>query len=285
MTYGEKITKLRKEKGLTQAELGEKLHVTFQAVSKWERGSSTPDFETVCLLAKFFDVPLSYFDSSTTEDTEGVTGAGESAEGADADKNKEEAKPAIVGMCTKCGSVIREGETDGSSPLVCRVCRKKEEAQKRRAEEAARAREEERRRTIRKRRNRGLVLGGIITGVILILGLIGLIEQKTPAGEIVGCIAASAVFFYTFFSQLFWDGIVADVAFAGGRVVGSPGIIFDFDLDGFIFLIAMKILFAILRLLIYLATLLVTIVAAVFISPFTFLPQLLKLNRGEELDD
>lgn len=40
MNIGEKIVKARKEKGMTQAELGSELHVTFQAVSKWERGVS-----------------------------------------------------------------------------------------------------------------------------------------------------------------------------------------------------------------------------------------------------
>lgn len=35
-TIGNNITKLRKEKGMTQAELAEKLNVSVQAVSKWE---------------------------------------------------------------------------------------------------------------------------------------------------------------------------------------------------------------------------------------------------------
>ncbi len=37
---GEQIAALRKSKGLTQNELGERLGVSFQAVSKWERGVS-----------------------------------------------------------------------------------------------------------------------------------------------------------------------------------------------------------------------------------------------------
>ena len=40
---GEQIQMLRKAKGLTQNELGERLHVSFQAVSKWERGETLPD--------------------------------------------------------------------------------------------------------------------------------------------------------------------------------------------------------------------------------------------------
>ncbi|MDR0906160.1 MAG: helix-turn-helix domain-containing protein [Oscillospiraceae bacterium] len=40
---GEQIASLRKQKNLTQAELGERLQISFQAVSKWERGETLPD--------------------------------------------------------------------------------------------------------------------------------------------------------------------------------------------------------------------------------------------------
>ena len=40
---GTQIAFLRKEKGLTQNDLGERLGVSFQAVSKWERGETLPD--------------------------------------------------------------------------------------------------------------------------------------------------------------------------------------------------------------------------------------------------
>ncbi len=40
---GRQISDLRRAKGLTQAELGERLGVTFQAVSKWERAETLPD--------------------------------------------------------------------------------------------------------------------------------------------------------------------------------------------------------------------------------------------------
>ena len=37
---GKQIASLRKAKGLTQNQLGERLNISFQAVSKWERGDS-----------------------------------------------------------------------------------------------------------------------------------------------------------------------------------------------------------------------------------------------------
>lgn len=42
-SIGNRIQKFRKEKGLTQEELAEKLGVSSQAVSKWENGASCPD--------------------------------------------------------------------------------------------------------------------------------------------------------------------------------------------------------------------------------------------------
>ena len=40
---GNQIAELRKLKGLTQSELAERLYISFQAVSKWERGETLPD--------------------------------------------------------------------------------------------------------------------------------------------------------------------------------------------------------------------------------------------------
>ena len=48
---GEYITKLRKEKGLTQEELGEKLGISDKSVSKWERGIHLPDLNNLVPLA------------------------------------------------------------------------------------------------------------------------------------------------------------------------------------------------------------------------------------------
>ena len=42
-SVGNHIAELRKAKGLTQNDLGERLNVSFQAVSKWERGETLPD--------------------------------------------------------------------------------------------------------------------------------------------------------------------------------------------------------------------------------------------------
>lgn len=52
------IAALRKEKHMTQAELAQKLNVTVQAVSKWERGKGLPDINTIEPLAQELDVSV-----------------------------------------------------------------------------------------------------------------------------------------------------------------------------------------------------------------------------------
>ena len=54
------ISELRREKGVTQAELAEHLNYTDKAVSKWERGESIPDVVVLKQIADFFSVSLDY---------------------------------------------------------------------------------------------------------------------------------------------------------------------------------------------------------------------------------
>ena len=56
MTLGEKITHLRKKRGLSQEELAITLGVSRQAVSKWETGEAKPDTDKVVALAEYFEV-------------------------------------------------------------------------------------------------------------------------------------------------------------------------------------------------------------------------------------
>ena len=83
------ILELRTKKGLSQDELAEKLFVTRQAVSRWEKGETTPNTETLKLLSKLFDVSINTLlgsprqmvchccgmtldDASTSKETDGV---------------------------------------------------------------------------------------------------------------------------------------------------------------------------------------------------------------------
>lgn len=58
MTFGEKIQKLRKERGLSQKQLATLISVSRQALSKWENSASIPDTENVLRISKTFGVSI-----------------------------------------------------------------------------------------------------------------------------------------------------------------------------------------------------------------------------------
>ena len=277
MNSGEKIAALRKSKGMTQAEIGTELNVTFQAVSKWERGESYPDFDTMSKLAKLFGVPLSYFEDGNDEKNETSATAAVAPD-----------RQVMLGVCKECGKTVFEGEEDTVEPvLVCKKCaeRKRQELKCAEEEENRKKQIEEQRRIdeAHKIRNRGLIWSGIIIGTILICCMIGLVNNSKYIVYILIGMAVALVFGYPFVAQLFWEGVISDIALFGGKIVGMPGVIFDLSLDGVMFLIAVKVLFAVIRFLIWLATFIAAASVAMVISPFTFPFALKKLNRGEEL--
>jgi len=52
------LLQLRTQRGLSQDQLAEKVHVTRQAVSRWENGETIPNTETLKLLSRLFDVSI-----------------------------------------------------------------------------------------------------------------------------------------------------------------------------------------------------------------------------------
>ena len=57
---GKRIKEIRIENSLSQAEFGEKLFVSQDTVSLWERGKSIPSTEHVINMAKLFEVSTDY---------------------------------------------------------------------------------------------------------------------------------------------------------------------------------------------------------------------------------
>ncbi|MEG1985402.1 MAG: helix-turn-helix transcriptional regulator [Oscillospiraceae bacterium] len=55
---GQKIAELRKASDMTQMELADKMNISFQAVSNWERGNSMPDISKLPELAEIFGVSI-----------------------------------------------------------------------------------------------------------------------------------------------------------------------------------------------------------------------------------
>lgn len=59
MTLGKRLSQLRKKNYYTQQELGQKLNISAQAISKWENDLSEPDLSTLRKLAELYDITIS----------------------------------------------------------------------------------------------------------------------------------------------------------------------------------------------------------------------------------
>lgn len=58
MDFNNRLYQLRKQKGLSQEELANRLNVSRQTISKWEVGDSTPDMEKLVAISDLFEVSL-----------------------------------------------------------------------------------------------------------------------------------------------------------------------------------------------------------------------------------
>lgn len=68
MSLAEKLVYLRKQKGLTQMELAERLNVSRQAISRWEVGAAIPSADNLKFLGDIYEVPVDYFLNDEIED-------------------------------------------------------------------------------------------------------------------------------------------------------------------------------------------------------------------------
>ena len=58
MSLGERIYKLRTEKGMSQGDLSDALEVSRQSISKWETNGSVPELDKLVKLSEIFGVSL-----------------------------------------------------------------------------------------------------------------------------------------------------------------------------------------------------------------------------------
>lgn len=68
MKIEDKLLKLRKEKGLSQEEVADRLNVSRQTISKWETGQSTPDFDKIIPICELYEISCDELLKSTEEE-------------------------------------------------------------------------------------------------------------------------------------------------------------------------------------------------------------------------
>lgn len=290
MTLGKKLSNYRTIHGMTQGQLGDRLNVSAQAVSKWENDLATPDIVTLKRLSELYHVTL---------DELVDLNSGFSVPEEEEAENEPEIKIPI-GFCKRCGITVTEENLGEKSPVIlCKGCVEKRENEIKQAEEERRRKAEESRRAekakleydrgiIKRRRNLSFIFAGIAAVAAIIFAIVWMSSDGFDEGKLFFSILVTyAVFAFT--SSMFFESTVRDlVENMLGFSINWPGLIFTFDLDGFIWLIGMKILFAVLGFiagfLVGALGILLGLCIAPFIYPFTLMKISRDIVKGDAID-
>ncbi len=298
MTFGQKLKKLRTEKNLTQKDLADQLHVTFQTVSKWESDINEPDFSTLKEISKLLGCSIEYLFSEDEQPVEETQQ--ELAE-----------EPAPVEQVTKT-IIIHQKEMH-----VCECCKKDipeddlameqicirpagrghsaeyrqgyyhkdclADLQKQRAEAARRVREEKCKQGKRRSFGWGIAGGVVALGIALAVFIVNPQICGIPLGILFSVLIGYAIFamLYCIISGSYIGEVFGWCATASIRF---PGLIFSWDIDGIIWVICMKIFFSICAFLFGLLALGFAIVFSATLGAFSF-PFVLIHNIHTDYED
>ena len=238
MGIGPKIKEFRSKAGFTQKELADKLHVTYQAVSRWEKDSAEPSFDTLKELCKVLDC--------STDDLFGIESAGKTRGGARGEKP-------MLAVCEQCNKPIYDGSdlfrvtetyhtgrTRRERQLVlCGACndirlgREKAENERKAREKTA---------DFRKTRIKSFIWGAVCLAAFIFLGVCCL---STDAKSAYTCFGLGAVGFF-FVGTLVLDNTFLPDLWYGflETTIHWPGVIFELSLDGCLFQLGVKLAFA-----------------------------------------
>lgn len=295
MTFGQKLKKLRIEANITQKDLADELHVTFQTISKWESDINEPDFSTLKAIAKVFQRPIEYFFDEEEQPAKVIKEVHEDPSVVVVAPEK-----AKTGKCLDCGVELFENdkthtiERKSSSGVkemvtICDNCfNKHEEEINRRVKEVNDSIKPVTRtrkvgtgpfhKIINRNDSKPLIWSIIIGIVILAITLIICIVNYPSVG-IGWTIGAPILVGYGFMATIyciFTVSFVSDVFMSvAGWSIKFPGLIFTFDLDGIMWLIGMKILFGILGIILGIGVFLLALGLSMFLSFFYFIPLLI----------
>lgn len=279
MTIGQKIRNLRTERGITQRDLADQFHVSFQTVSKWENDENEPDIATLRELARYFTVSVDYLVDDNAEQPQ------PHFEQPHVEQNtaSQSEQPRMSGrICHRCHQEIPDGEvvvqriphhhrsgrhfhTTYEEVYYHRECLVQQHQQ-----EAA---SEERHRAYMSARKRKKSFGWSIPFGIIALVLTMIIMLVSHC-NVFTSILVSILLGYGLFAALycmiagsFIEDVFIDIA---SWSIHLPGLIFTFDLGGFAWLIAMKILFALIGIFFGILVIVLALSVAILLAFFAF---------------
>lgn len=295
MGVGSKIKEYRTKAGLTQKELADELHVTYQAVSRWENEDAEPSFDMLKDLCKILNCSTDdLFEICKQQDEEKKEEQPQIIERVIV---KEPEQKIIIGVCDQCNKPIydtcdlfrynesisvRTGRTshlENRQRIFCKECNEIKKLQDKRIEEQ---KQRQIKADLMKRRIHAFIWPSLLAIIFLIAAITSFVkgDSSTGVGGIVSAILVYAFLGTMILNNTFITDMWLEVASWG--FVKMPGIIFSFSFDGIVFLIAMKILLFLLGIgLALLSAAFATLLAmglSIFVYPFA----LIKNIKGIE---
>lgn len=289
MTLGQKLKELRSLKGLTQKELADKLHVSFQTVSKWENGENEPDIATLKELAALFNCSVDYLIGS---EQEGLTPAPQNNQTVVIHQKE-------LHVCEHCHKDIPENEFVMENVVARHGGRGRptqyreayyhisclEKVRKDRAEAAARVK------SIKAARAKKLsfgwgIAGGVVAFAIALAIFLANMDKVNPGLGVLFSVLIGYGIFAMLYCIISGSYIGEVFVWCAGLSIRFPGLIFSWDIEGIIWVIGMKILFAILGFLIGVFALLFAIVFSASLGMVSFpfvLIHNINTNYGDSL--
>lgn len=253
MGIGNNIKEQRNKLGLTQKDIAEKLNVTAQAVSRWENEEVEPSIDTLKQLSSLFNISLDVFlDNNYVPKEESPVEEVSSELSVEPEVIQEP-----LGVCVRCGKQLPTSQLTTCTSRVGRQTRhegpfcpncmdlRRQEAKSLRDYEAA-----EHAKKVRFRRILGYVIGlgafAVLFGISIALALNSQDYLWMAVGGVAGVCA-----YFIIACALLGDNLVTECfTTIAGFGIKFPGIIFTLDIDGIVFLIVMKFIFAIITVIV-----------------------------------
>lgn len=264
MTFGQKIKHLRTKANLTQKELAEKMNVTFQTISKWESDTNEPDIESIRRLSNILGCSIEYLFSEEEEE--------EKVQPKEEEKTEEKAKEE---------EILPAPAVEQTSVTEQEVKEKPEEETLLKSEgKILKPTEVPTKSHFMTRDDHKVLIWSIVAAVAcFIISLVCFIVYRQYISIpwiVIGPILIAYIVLadvYCIFTDTYISEIFITIA---TKSVHFPGLIFTWSLDGFAWLIGMKILFAILGFLASIAIVGFALFLSSILAIVSFIPIVIK---------
>ncbi len=295
MGIGSKIKEYRTKAGLTQKDLADELHVTYQAVSRWENDDAEPSFDMLRDMCRILNCTTNDLFEIDKEEVE----------------EKKESQPQIIekviikevgakpvlAVCEQCNKPIYESDDlirlneyysvmtgkitrlENGQRILCSECnairlqQEKEIKERKKAEELS---------ICEKRRKHSFIWSSILAIIFVSIAIALFINGYNTGGVWFLILAVSG---YTFLGTMILNNTFIPkmwLEITSWGFVKMPGVIFSFSWDGLKFLIAMKIILFTLSIAIALFFASLATVVALVLCLFVYPHALNKNLKGNE---